>query len=230
MLDNFAFTLYEIFGYLIPGGIVLLGLTLIFWALFLPAVPIPVATLQPGLVGWVGFIVASYLLGHAVQGIANIFLKGAESAALGPQGTVPEPIRKAAAEFSGKLLNVPPEKLDSGWVFRALDEHCVQAGELGDRDMFVYREGFYRGTSLALFFLATTLIVRTYVPGTVLQFTKGPFYVSHLQGLFTALVVAAVGWFFVQRYRRFAAYRVTHAVTAALVLQNTPRNTGSDKN
>jgi hypothetical protein len=44
-----------------------------------------------------------------------------------------------------------PGDLTLRWAVRVLDEYSVQNGKPGDRDVFVYREGFYRGCAIALF-------------------------------------------------------------------------------
>ncbi len=209
-----------------PGAITLHGILVLYWAFFVPRVPLGFATYQPGLVTWAALVVASYLLGHAVQGVANVVLKGVEDAALSSSGTAPQWMRERAAQLAGKLLAVGLVEIKPGWVVRTLDEYSVQAGELGDRDIFVYREGFYRGTSIALFFLSVALLVRAWIPGASIQFTKGLFYISTVELLFTALITSGIGRMFVRRYRRFAEYRVTRAVLAALVLENFSK--GSD--
>ncbi|MGP8141060.1 MAG: hypothetical protein ACLQBU_04240 [Terriglobales bacterium] len=114
-------------------------------------------------------------------------------------------------------------------LVRALDEYSVQAGELGDREIFVYREGFYRGTSIACFFLSIALLVRACVPGASIQFTKGLFYISTVELLLTAFIISGIGRMFVRRYRRFADYRITRAVLAALVLENLPKGNDSGR-
>jgi hypothetical protein len=38
--------------------------------------------------GWVALIALSYLMGHLMQGIGNKYLRGAETAALGPHGSI----------------------------------------------------------------------------------------------------------------------------------------------
>ena len=220
MTGTLAFTLYEVFGYLLPGAVALHGIFVLYWAFFTPRVPLGFATYQPGLVTWTALVVASYLLGHAVQGLANMLLKGAEDAALSSSGTAPQWMRERAAQLAGTLLAIGSVEVTPGWVVRTLDEYSVQAGELGDRDMFVYREGFYRGTSIALFSLSVALLVRAWIPGASIQFTKGLFYISTVELLLTALITSGIGRMFVRRYRRFAEYRITRAVLAALVLEN----------
>ncbi len=220
MIGNLTFTLYEIFGYVFPGGIAFLAFAVLFWAFFVPAVPLGIATFQPGLVTWVSVIVASYVLGHASQAVSNIIFHGAEKSALASEtGTAPSWMRERAQEEAGEILKVKSSQLDPGWVFRTLDEYGLQTGKAGDRDMFVYREGFYRGTAVSLFFLCAALLVRLFSPGASIQFTKGLFRVSCMELLATAIIVGGAAYMFVRRYRRFAEYRITRAILAALVIR-----------
>jgi hypothetical protein len=220
MLGNLTFTLYEVFGYLLPGFVALHGILVLYWAFFVPSVSLEFPPYQLGLVTWTALVVASYLLGHAVQGVGNALLNGAEDAALSSSGTAPQWMRERAAQLAGKLLALGSTEIKPVWVVRTLDEYSVQAGEVGDRDMFVYREGFYRGTAIAIFFLSVALLVRAWIPGASIQFTKGVSCISTRQILSIALITSGVGRIFVRRYRRFAEYRITRAVLAAFVLEN----------
>lgn len=83
MLEKLSFTLYEIFGYLVPGTLVLLGLMILYWALFVPGMPLSVGSFDPNLVLWLAMGTTSYLLGHAVQAASNRFLRRIDSAANG---------------------------------------------------------------------------------------------------------------------------------------------------
>jgi hypothetical protein len=225
MLENFAFTLYEIFGYLLPGSVALLGLMLLYWALFVPSVPLEIASFQPGLGTWTVLVVVSYVLGHAVQALGNKLLRRVETSAMAMRsaGWMSGRARQAAAELTG----VPAEEIESKWVYRVLDEYTVQAGKPADRDMFIYREGFYRGICIALFFLSAALLVRMAFPGTSVQLSKWLFPVSFWHLLLTAGITGGLGWLFFQRYKRFTEYRVTRAVLAALVIQKLPAHSDS---
>jgi hypothetical protein len=227
MLNNFAFTLYEMFGYILPGGITLLGLCVLDWAFFVPSLPLGISTFQAGIVTWVCVVVASYLLGHASQAVGNIFIKGVETGVLGSQhGSAPHWMKERARQTAVEILNVHSDQLEPLWVFRTLDEYTVQVGKAGDRDIFIYREGFYRGTAVALFFLSATLIIRMLFAGCSIQFSKGLFLVSRSELLITALTTTVVGLLFIRRFHRFAEYRITRAVLAALISHR--RLTSSD--
>lgn len=220
-MGNIAFTLYEVVGYVLPGSVTFLGFVIFYWTVFVPRLPLGIASFQAGPVTWVTVVLASYLLGHAAQAIANTCFSGIESSVLATSnGTAPEWMRERARQAASEILKVDLTLLEPESIFATLDEYTAQNGEVGDRDLFVYREGFYRGTALALFFLSATLLARMCVPGASIMFIKGQFFVSWWEPLITAAIVGGVGYLFVRRYKRFAKYRVTHAVLAALTLQS----------
>jgi hypothetical protein len=219
MLENFAFTLYEIFGYLLPGAVSLVGLMLLYWALFVPEVPLGIATLQPGFGTWTAIVVASYVLGHAAQAAANILLRSVERRALAMHRDAW--MREYSQQRAAQLTGIPQDDLEPRWIYRILDEYAVQTGKAGDRDVFIYPEGFYRGTCISLFFLAAALVVRVAFPGTSIQLTRWLLRVSTGQLLTTTGICAGLGFLFLERYRRFTDYRITRAVLCALVLQRT---------
>jgi hypothetical protein len=221
MLQNFAFTLYEVFGYLLPGGVALFALMLLYWAIFVPLVPLGVASFQLSLGAWTLVVVISYALGHAVQALGNKLLRRIEDAVVNTAADAG--LNEQGRALAAELLGIPAEKIEAKWLYRTLDEYAVQNGKPGDRDMFIYREGFYRGTCIALFLLSLALLIRLAFPGSSIQFTKWLFAVSSWQLLLTAIIVAALGWLYLQRYKRFASYRVTRAVLAALVLRQSSR-------
>lgn len=216
-MGSFAFTLYEVFGYLIPGGVALLGFALLYWSLFASRVPLAIATLQPGVGSSTVIVVLAYVIGHAVQAVGNKIFRHVEATALTMPGAAN--IRDRARETAGELIGIVPEQLEPRWVYRILDEYAIQKGQPGDRDMFIYREGFYRGTSTALFFLSATLLVRLVSPGAAIQFPKWVFPVSFLPLVLTACIVAWLGLLLFHRYKRFADYRVTRAVLSAMVIR-----------
>jgi hypothetical protein len=204
---------------------ILRGFLLLDWSIFVPSVPLGVSSFQAGLITWTAVVVASYLLGHAAQAIGNVFLRGAEDGALGTKhGSTPLWMRERARQTASEILKVDPGQLTSVWIFRTMEEYATQIGKEGDRDIFIYLEGFYRGTAVSLIFLAVTLAVRMFFPGCSIQFTRGLFYVSRWELFTTLLIATGVAFLFIRRYRRFAEYRVTRAVLAAL----TNRQEGSD--
>jgi len=221
MLSNFVFTLYELLGYLLPGAVALVGFSVVEWALFFPAVPLRIGADQANMVTGTCVVLGSYILGHAVQAIGNLFWSGAEAAVLDvKKGNAPPWMKENAQRAALDLLNTDSHQLEPRWIFRALDEYMCRTGETGDRDMFVYREGFYRGTAIALLLISVALAVRMCIPGCSIQLNKDVFCVSRWEIVFNLLISAGIAVLFVRRYRRFAEYRVTHAVMAGLIEHN----------
>lgn len=227
MVGNLAFTLYEVFGYLLPGGITFIAFAVLYWASFVARMPLGIADFQAGLVTWVAVTITSYVLGHAVQGVGNICFHGMEGSVLDSEnGSAPLWMRECARKAAAGILDVgADDQIESRWLFRVLDEFALQSCKDGDREIFVYREGFYKGTSLSLFLLSAALLVRMVVPGACISFTKGPFQILWYEVLVTAAIVGGVAFIFVRRWQRFADYRITRAVLAALVAQKALEHT-----
>jgi hypothetical protein len=225
MLDKIQLTLYEIFGYFLPGTMSALSLILIYWAFCLPHVALPIYKVHPDAMGWAGIIGISYLLGHINQGIGNRYLTGAEIRALGPKGTITSDIRLTAQERASELMGVRAECIDPGSLFRFADEYAVQKGQLGDRDVFVYREGFYKGCTISLSMLGIALVVRAIVAAPALRLPDYIYYISRIQIFTAAIIIFFAAAISRQRFQRFGSYRVTRAIFAFLAVTGSQSST-----
>lgn len=148
MIKDIQLTLYEIIGYLIPGLVNLTGLALFFWGLFLPTTTVTV-DLHTGEL-WIAFLVTAYIAGHMAQALGNLsekWLKPIELIVMEnatkdrfPQSII-EACKKKAKELTGADISDVPAR----WLYRVCDDAVVRSGRIGEREIFVYREGFYRG-------------------------------------------------------------------------------------
>jgi hypothetical protein len=84
--------------------------------------------------------------------------------------------------------------------------------------MFIYREGFYRGTSVSLFLAAASLVIRAAIPGSCIVYANWSLNVTWYEFAVSVGTVGGLGFLFYQRYCRFVQYRVSRAALAALVL------------
>jgi hypothetical protein len=142
-----------------------------------------------------------------------------ESAILATEkGSAPQWMKERARQTALKILDINSDQLEPEWVFRTLDQYAAQAGKQGDRDIFIYREGFYRGTAIALCLLAVTLLIRMCFSGCSIEFTKNIFHISRCELFLNAFITGGIAYLFLRRYRRFVRYRITHAVLTALVV------------
>lgn len=218
MIDKIQLTLYEIFGYLLPGAICTVAVVIFYWGTCLPHAMFPVYKVHPDPLGWAVLTGVSYLFGHLAQGIGTKYLKGAEKVALENGDLVPPPIVLSAKERAATIVGVEPEDMDAVSLFRLADEYTLQKGVVGDREIFVYREGFYKGCTVALALLCIALLIRRFGGSTAIGFPSYVYYMSGIQVLAIALVVAVASQLCRQRFRRFGIYRVSRAIFAFLTL------------
>jgi hypothetical protein len=83
-----------------------------------------------------------------------------------------------------------------------------QSGNTSTRDIYLYREGFYRGTTITLLVLAIGLLVYS------LARTAGREFVVLCLCI---LLCVGVSLAFAARYRRFVRYRMASCLWGALV-------------
>jgi hypothetical protein len=211
-------TLYDVFGYLLPGAIILVGILFLFWAIFWPTAPLRVYS-HPPLALAVCAIFLAYLAGHLGQGVGNLVEKlptvtrtlemnlplSAELNELVHEGV--------AARFGEKAKLLKPKEL-----LALCDQALVHAGSLGDREILVYREGFYRGTSVALAFLGLTLVLRLMWSPTIFALTTRTVEI-HRGGVALAAALSGLGsWLSFRRYLRFARLKNICCTTRFLAL------------
>ncbi len=223
MFRSMQATLYEIFGYLLPGVVSLTAIMILLWAFYMPQSTLALTDLSAQ--AYIALLVLAYLLGHLTQALGNLLVKkvlvSPEEAALskGQAASIPYDLVQRARLKAGKMLGIDLEDISPGWLFRICDETLVQRGICSDRDMYIYREGFYRGTMVSMLVLAVALTVRAVIPGTSLRIATSVQAISALVFVFFIILSLAGTWLAFQRYRRFSNYRVTHAVLSFLILQ-----------
>jgi len=219
VLDNFKFTLYEFFGYLLPGTTLLGALLIIAWAIYHPGKNIALDLKVPIFVSGAGILI-SYLLGHATQAIGNlIFRDYARQLAEPKQTLIPAQILLCVKNKIATIVMCSSPELSPEWIVRFCDEAVVQGGKDGDREVFVYREGFYKGSAVAVTALAVATALRAVIPGgsVSLQSRLAPLRTADLAT--ASLVLAAIAYLLGRRVRRFAEYRITRTLTAFVLLK-----------
>jgi len=216
--DNLRFTLYEIFGYVIPGLPTEAALVFIYWFLFHADHPLQIATGTLLSVDFAAVLLFAYLLGHSVQAVANLVLRFKDDELLCKGSADSKRILlETAHRLAGAQLGVETGKLAFKEFFRYMDEYAVQSGATAERDMFTYREGFYRGNAVAVGLLAIVVAVRIPFGGVVIQVSSNLFNASRGELGFLAAVLAAVSFMCFRRFRRFSEYRVNKVLNAFIV-------------
>jgi hypothetical protein len=194
------FTFYDVMGYLLPGlvGIcaICAGLSAIDHTWSLPAINAGGE--------WFALIISAYFAGHAIQGLSQRIY----------QRSV---LRNQVARRSKPAVTAV--------VRRALERHQIQAGGteadyaaldalklcFDDREVFIARQGFFRGSSLSFALAAVALVLACLFNSSVTLFglTLGRALCAIAGGL-----CSGVALLFFYRYRDFIQHELEYAAAA----------------
>ena len=213
-------SLYDIFGYAAPGAIAFLGIYLLGWRIVLPPT-LDWSTVSIG--GWVVILLVSYVLGHAVQALANLFIRlfnvSPEATELGDIETSSPQIFASIHNYACRVADIPNgTALPARVIFEIIDAYVMQNGKTESRDIYIYREGFYRGLTVSLLMFAIGSLTRmTGTEGSINIFGTLIWLTS---GVFGAFGVVAIGMSLLSfmRFKRFASYRVRNSVFGFLTI------------
>ena len=222
LFKELQITLYDIFGYFLPGAVIVAAFLVLFWTLFWPTFPLRIPVTLPFFPGACIALVA-YLAGHMGQAVGNFLeklptVKKTLEAKLPVSHEFAELVRDAvSARFGEKARSLNPKEL---WDL--CDQALLFGGSPGEREIFVYREGFYRGCCVAFSFLALTLLPRIIWQPAVVCW--GSHTVAAYRGEITlAIAIAGLGaWLSFRRYLRFACIKKVTCLARFLALVASP--------
>jgi len=222
-MKDLQVTLYDIFGYLLPGFVFLAGIAILIGAIFMPSSPISLST--TAIDNWIVIVIGAYIAGHMVQAIANIITKklpSAESLILekGHPESFPGDVIDLVESEVRSTLGIKSKTMKPGFIYQVCDEAVLQFGVTSDRDIYIYREGFYRGLTVSFMVLVLGLTVRVLIPGASLNVSEKVQPLSTLLLLFFDALSLLAAWLSFNRYKRFGGYRVRGALIGFLLLGN----------
>jgi hypothetical protein len=205
-LQDVRVTLYDIFGYLLPGLVAFAALAVFVWAALLPGSALHEPTL--GAPAWFALLTFSYVLGHLVQAIASgiPFMVQREHDVLEELGD----------EVTRDILQGTRAEKDST-AYHICDEMLAQTGQTGDREIYQYREGFYRGLTVAFSLGIVAVIVRAARAGATLRSGHTTHSVPTTAYVVASIFLAVATWLAYRRYRRFSEYKIRNAFVAFLI-------------
>lgn len=210
MFKDLQITLYDFFGYFLPGAISLVASWIVIHLLFERYEPLVLwRDISPEALGLLSLI--AYLLGHLGQAVGNLlqvlpFINPERSVSLCSQ--LDHSLRTAVSSRFG----IDADRFTIHQLYELCDESLVHHGSVAEREIYTYREGFYRGTMVALLFLslASTLLLTT----TPAEIQVGQ---AHIEATRPRLLLLAASFVLsallaLMRYKRFARYRVTRCL------------------
>jgi len=136
---------------------------------------------------------------------------------------------RAAKHHAASFLQAAPEDITDEDLYMISDTAVAQFGNTGDREVYQYREGFYRGSAVSFGLLSVALLVRLVVPGAAFRIGSGVVSLGWKPLMFSAVVSALFSVVLFLRYQRFAVYRVTAVIAAFILLEagvSNPRGAG----
>ena len=230
-MNDLRITLYEIFGYLLPGGVFCASIGLIFWAIYFPqaVVEFDLQTVEV----WATCLAFAYIGGHVVQAVGNKVTKqftSAENRVMTDPAAFPTKLIKACREKADRMLKaechiVDKTDLEPLWLYRFCDDAVLRSGKLGEREVYVYREGFCRGAFIGFVLLAMALIafsVRLWLFADNQRARVGTVELTPGRMLFFSVLAAISSHFLWNRFWRFGEYRVTQALLGFLTINDKP--------
>ncbi len=223
MLKEIQVTLYDIFGYFLPGTIALLSAAAAFWAVFWPNELFNLS-LDFSLVEAVLLALLAYVLGHLVQAVGN-HLKSIPSVKtfLEDEFHLPAELTELLKSAVSERFNSPAAaRVTAKDMYELCDQALLHSGSLGEREIFIYREGFYRGLCVSLILFAGSLLVwaiRT--PGDIM--VQGSWFQIGAPPTLALGALSAFGARLAfERYKRFAKYRIRTCFMRFLALKPSP--------
>ena len=223
MFKDVQVTLYDFFGYLLPGAATLFAVVLVFWTFFWPHASLSLPSALPVL-ATTSLLFAAYLAGHLGQALGNLLEKVSpgrnnldKKLPLSPE-LGKEVVHALAGRFGEQIKTLEPKEL-----FHLCDQALVHCSSLGEREIFTYREGFYRGNAVALSCVSFALAVRLVCVPAMLSI-GGQIYEIYRAPLALAVVLTGVSaWLCYARFLRFAEHRYRSCFLRFLALSKEPK-------
>lgn len=227
-MKSIEITLYDVFGYFIPGCVALVAIYLIAWRTVLP-------THQDwssiSSLGWTIVAGVAYVFGHILQALANVLYrlvwKNPEQGILADVSLIPSNVLAIAQEAARRAIHLSEnDDVDMKTLYEIMDHYTQQHGKTDSRDIYIYREGFYRGLSAGFLLLAIASFVHMTGGQTIAAAFGGSIALTRpFMGFVAALsvIMALLG---ISRYQRFTIYRVKNCLFSFLAICKIPEEGG----
>ncbi len=212
------------------------------WAVFWPSAVLELRTFPAELLVFAAL--GSYFLGHAMHAVGEILGQPENSAfddpAPAPRNVIrwiivmtksvfgaiqkrpdwfPNDIVQSARVHASRLTGIEPTKITNELLFGFCDETLAQAGQIGDREIYQYRAGFYKSMSMALIVSAIAIIVCIVHPGIKAEHSGHIFQLTRVQYAALLMVLLGILTFYIRKYYWFAQHRARRAVLAFILIQ-----------
>jgi len=219
-VKELKFTLYEIFGYILPGSIFCFAIAIIFISVFITNSTLHIAKLTAEMNTII--IVLFYFNGHVVQALGNIFARILKVNDMNIATKISIKMSYITNKINDDVtskLELPNTVIPLDELYMISDELNAISGNTEDREIYQYREGFYRGLFVSCSMLSLALVVKI-IDGAVYIDTGNYIINITRQMMVFVLAASAIGCcLFYNRYIRFISYRIRHAFISYIVVK-----------
>lgn len=210
MFKNLQISLYDFFGYLLPGCIVLLAIAIPFWIIFVPNLALNINNISTEL--WIIILVMAYFFGHFAQSSANYINKlfpPMEKEVIETDASNRfKKIVKKAKEKSNQIYTFGDDALTAKELYDICDITITQFGRNQEREIYRYREGFYRGLAVSLFALTLSTVAAIIFPIKSITINGAAMNIGQGMLLFFAIISFVGAILSYLRFRRFRRYHI----------------------
>ena len=220
-MKNLQVTIYDVVGYLIPGFVSLIAFGIFYWSAFkTTAFELKSVTLFEG----IALSTMAYIAGHFTQALANMIMKLFPSTiqiVMGQpvKGKLSDEVIKGAEAKARQICKLSDAAaLSASQIWEICDHLVQQKGKTEARDLYVYREGFYRGMFVSLSLLGLALFFRWCSPASNVQLDNIHLILGSNE--IRVLCVSSFGLAYLafNRYRRFGEYLTVSSIYNALLV------------
>lgn len=226
VISDFRASLYDLFGYLLPGIVAFVGVILILESMSFLQAPKQILALTVS-TPLVGLLLIAYILGHLCQAGAN-HLPGLRITAedlIKKGDDVPRALLERAQTLLARRVQIDLTKVPMAMQLRMMDEAIPISSGDSEREIFIYREGFYRGMAVASALLLISCLSLSIRADAVLSFVSSSLTIPRSGMLSIAGFVAGSGCAFVARFRRFGRYRIGKSLAAYIMHESSHSDT-----
>jgi hypothetical protein len=217
--DKLSGTLYDLIGYVLPGYVVLVALS-VAESTFCRSSLIPLSGLERN-VG--ASTIAAYYLGHAAFALSAV-LRGSrftrrwtksKKHRLG--GILSVRVQEVIAGVYGLPLE-SVQAMTSLEAFLLADSYVVAFGGSADRDIYMAREGFFKASMVAFALSAISFLTALFRGGAGIRVDRDLYHLSSAGTLSMAIAFLAMAAICRTRYLFFNGVKITHTETVFLSL------------
>jgi len=225
-MQSLRITLYEIFGYVVPGVLTLIAAFSAIWGEYFPNNTLHIIAPHYNVVVLGTLLLFAYLGGHLIQAVGNIIFTRAEAR---PEIVADcKHLSNSALQALQSTYESCPTSANFKDVVSLSNAVLSQFGNGGECELYIYREGFYRGAAISALLCAFAVTLRMLHP-TLIEISNDSVTIPRSLLFLTAILCSMSAWLFYARFKRFGEYRVRHILSVVTILRDLPKSEQSKK-